>query len=75
MHFEVRSQRKRLSEDRSGSIALDFVLEKILGTNGSVHIGRHALPVPIRRLNRHAIRWPSTAGGTKPANSQNAAVR
>ncbi len=29
MHFEV------LVEDQSGSIALDVVLEKILGTNGA----------------------------------------
>jgi len=31
MHFEV------LSEDRSGSAALDIILEKILGSNGSKH--------------------------------------
>ena len=31
MHFEV------LVEDRSGSVALDCILEKILGANGSVH--------------------------------------
>ena len=31
MHFEV------LVEDRSGSVALDCILEKILGPNGSVH--------------------------------------
>ncbi|MCY4510067.1 MAG: DUF4276 family protein [Acidobacteria bacterium] len=34
MHFEV------LVEDRSGSIALDVVLEKILGTNGQTHSWR-----------------------------------
>ena len=31
MHFEV------LAEDKSGSIALDILLEKILGTNGTDH--------------------------------------
>ena len=58
MHFEV------LAEDQSGSIALDFVLEKILGANGVTHtwrlrpykgIGRiprnlHAAPDPRKRL-------------------------
>ena len=34
MHFEV------LIEDRSGSIALDFVLEEILGKNGHAHSWR-----------------------------------
>ena len=34
MHFEV------LVEDRSGSIALEFILEKILGANNSVHSWR-----------------------------------
>ena len=34
MHLEV------LVEDKSGSIALDHVLEKILGANGSVHTWR-----------------------------------
>ena len=58
MHFEV------LIEDQSGSIALDVVLEKILGTNGQTHswrlhpykgVGRipanlHAIPNPRKRL-------------------------
>ena len=58
MHFEV------LIEDQSGSIALDVVLEKILGTNGQTHswrlhpykgVGRipvnlHAVPNPRKRL-------------------------
>ena len=58
MHFEV------LVEDQSGSIALDVVLEKILGTNGQTHswrlhpykgIGRipanlHTEPNPRKRL-------------------------
>lgn len=58
MHFEV------LIEDQSGSIALDVVLEKILGTNGQTHswrlhpykgVGRipanlHAAPNPRKRL-------------------------
>ncbi len=58
MHFEV------LIEDQSGSIALDVVLEKILGPNGQPHswrlhpykgIGRipvnlHAVPNPRKRL-------------------------
>ena len=34
MHLEV------LAEDKSGSIALDHFLEKILGANGSVHTWR-----------------------------------
>ena len=58
MHFEV------LIEDQSGSIALDVVLEKILGTNGQTHswrlhshkgVGRipanlHTVPNPRKRL-------------------------
>ncbi len=58
MHFEV------LIEDKSGSIALDIVLEKILGENGQAHswklypykgIGRiprnlRAVPDPRKRL-------------------------
>ena len=58
MHFEV------LIEDKSGSIALDAVMEKILGGNGQTHswklhpykgIGRiprnlHAVPDPGKRL-------------------------
>ena len=58
MHFEV------LVEDQSGGIALDVVLEKILGANGQPHswrlhpykgIGRipanlHAVPNPRKRL-------------------------
>lgn len=58
MHFEV------LVEDQSGSIALDVVLEKILGTNGQTHswrlhpykgVGRipanlHTVPNPRKRL-------------------------
>ena len=58
MHFEV------LIEDRSGSIALDVVLEKILGANGQTHswrlhaykgVGRlpanlNAAPNPRKRL-------------------------
>ena len=34
MHLEV------LVEDKSGSIALDHILEKILGAKGSVHTWR-----------------------------------
>ena len=34
MHFEI------LVEDRSGSIALEHILEKILGANGAVHYWR-----------------------------------
>ena len=58
MHFEV------LIEDQSGGIALDVVLEKILGKNGQAHswrlhsykgVGRiptnlHAVPNPGKRL-------------------------
>ena len=58
MHFEV------LVEDQSGSIALDTLLEKILGANGTIHswrllsyqgIGRlpknlHTVPDPRKRL-------------------------
>ena len=63
MHFEV------LIEDRSGSIALDVVLEKILGANGQTHswrlhaykgVGRlpanlNAAPNPRKRLLLHHL--------------------
>ena len=63
MHFEM------LVEDKSGSIALDILLAKILGTNGAVHswklhpykgIGRipknlHAAPNPGTRLLLHHL--------------------
>ena len=50
MHFEV------LVEDQSGSIALDVVLEKILGTNGADHSWRVHAYKGIGRIpkNLHA---------------------
>ena len=54
MHFEA------LIEDQSGSIALDVVLEKILGTNGQTHSWRLHPYKGIGRIptNLHAVRNP-----------------
>ena len=54
MHFEV------LVEDQSGSIALDVVLEKILGANGADHSWRVHPYRGIGRIprNLHAVRDP-----------------
>ena len=54
MHFEV------LVEDQSGSIALDVVLEKILGTNGADHSWRMHAYKGIGRIpkNLHAATDP-----------------
>ena len=54
MHFEV------LVEDQSGSIALDVVLEKILGTNGADHSWRVHAYKGIGRIpkNLHAVTDP-----------------
>lgn len=55
MHFEV------LAEDWSGSIALDVVLEKILGANGANHTWRVHAYRGIGRIpkNLHAVTDPS----------------
>ena len=54
MHFEV------LVEDQSGSIALDVVLEKILGANGADHSWRVHRYKGIGRIpkNLHAVADP-----------------
>ena len=54
MHFEV------LVEDQSGSIALDAVLEKILGANGAAHSWRLHRYKGIGRIprNLHAVADP-----------------
>ncbi|MCY4661100.1 MAG: hypothetical protein OXF93_15005 [Acidobacteria bacterium] len=52
MHFEV------LAEDRSGSIALECVLEKILGANGTDHTWRMHRYKGIGRIPRDLGRTP-----------------
>ena len=70
MHFEV------LVEDRSGSIALDILLEKILGQNGQPHSWRlhptrasagypvACAPLRIRRNDSYWISCPASCAGT-----------
>ena len=53
MHFEV------LVEDRSGSIALDVVLEKILGANGTAHSWKLHPYQGIGRIPKNLIASPS----------------
>ena len=53
MHFEV------LVEDRSGSIALDFVLEKILGANGATHTWKLHAYKGIGRIPKNLYAVPS----------------
>ncbi len=55
MHFEV------LAEDRSGSIVLNVVLEKLLGANGTDHSWRMHAYKGIGRIPRDLHRAPDPA--------------
>ena len=78
MHFEI------LVEDASGKIALESVLEKILGPNGQDHtykiisykgIGRIPKDLrgktdPQKRILLDRLRWMQIAGTTHPDHGQ-----
>ena len=58
MHFEV------LVEDQSGGVALEYILEKTLGNNGSVHSWKLHSFKGLGQLPKYLNRPPNPKNGS-----------